>query len=178
MFLNASSKLNLGFKTPAFFVAIFMASVLVAFSSCSKDDPNVITNDVTGEYSGFNAFLGFGTGNIDMKITSVGSDEIELQFLTDYHHDTGTYFKLSQDVFNLKLTKGANGRISLTMPAKMMTVIEKGTNAIKGATVEASGTFMPNPSGESSGSTLLLSFSIVGVFDGSQNLVYATYAKQ
>ena len=120
MFLNASSKLNLGFKTPAFFVAIFMVSVLVAFSSCSKDDPNVITNDVTGEYSGFNAFLGFGTGNIDMKITSVGSDEIELQFLTDYHHDTGTYFKLSQDVFNLKLTKGANGRISLTMPAKMM----------------------------------------------------------
>lgn len=178
MLFDLHFKSHQGLFSQLFWVATISVFTLIGFSSCSKDKNTGLSNDVAGDYSGINLLTSFGTGNIDMKISSTGPDAISIKFLTDFHHESGPFYSLIEDEFSLNLTTGPNGRISMTMPAKMMTILDKGTNGIKGATVEASGTFVPNPNGGLSGSTLLLSFSIVGVIDPSRYLVNTTYVKQ
>jgi hypothetical protein len=155
MFLNATSKLNLGFKTPAFFVAIFMVSVLVAFSSCSKDKKSGIAYDLEGEYSGFNGIS--TTGNIDLKVTPISADEVEVEYLTDYHFLGG--YQLHTKKYQFKLTYGSGSSISLNAPQQLIELTFTPVNLEVDFYAVGTGTYAPNPNGNSEGSQLLITFS-------------------
>jgi hypothetical protein len=172
MFLNATSKLNLGFKIPAFFVAIFMASVLVASSSCSKDKKSGIAYDLEGEYSGFNGVS--TTGNIDLKVTPISSDEVEVEYLTENHFLIG--YQLLTRKYQFKLTYGSGSSISLNSPQQTIKLIYPVDNLALNFIASGSGTYVPNPNGNSEGSQLLITFS--GEINGLDITTGSLYTKQ
>lgn len=172
MFFDFTSKTKVVSMVRVFSAAIFSIVIVLLFPNCSKDKENGLGHDLEGEYSVP------GSGTIDLKITSIGTDEIEIEYLTNFNFLFGHPFSLVENKFKFKLTKGLGTTIDLTRAAQEIQVKDVLDNTIKQFNGSAYGTFTPNPSGDSAGSSLLIQFNNLGGIEFDDVLLPMIYAKQ
>ncbi|MBN8680099.1 MAG: hypothetical protein J0M29_17880 [Chitinophagales bacterium] len=172
MFFEFTSKTNVASMVRVFSVGFFSIVIVLLCPNCSKDKENGLGHDLEGEYSVP------GSGTIDLKITSIGTDEIEIEYLTSFNFLYGHPFSLVENKFKFKLTKGLGTTIDLARAAQEIQVKDVLDNTIKQFNGSAKGTFTPNPSGDSAGSSLTIQFYNLGGIELDDGLIFMVYAKQ
>lgn len=172
MFFNSASRSPLGLMAQVFFFALLGLVISPLFSSCSKDKVSGLAADLEGEYSAY--MLPSTTGNIDLRVTSINSDEVEVEFLTDYHFLYG--YQLLTTKYRFKLTHGAGSIISLNSSQSIIELFHPPTNQSVNFDAVGSGAYTPNSNGQSEGSLLQINFT--GQINGQEVIGTAGYIKQ